>query len=204
MSFILDALRKSENERQRNQPLGVAAPQGSGGRRGSGIWIPLVALLVGVNLSLLLVMWIMSEDQQPAPPVVNEPVPAQPAPVAQPPASAPPPVAPAPAAPAPAASTAPAQPAATQPLPAPVSNPAGTDSELPTMEELVLQNLITIDPLRLDIHVYSENPAERFVFINMNRYDEGQTLKEGPLLVAINPAGVVLRHQGYDFLVTRE
>ena len=72
------------------------------------------------------------------------------------------------------------------------------------MEELVLQNLITIDPLRLDIHVFSENPAERFVFINMNRYDEGQTLKEGPLLVAINPAGVVLRHQGYDFLVTRE
>jgi general secretion pathway protein B len=201
MSFILDALRKSENERQRNQPLGVAAPQGSGGRRSSGIWIPLVALLVGVNLSLLLVMWIMSDNQQPAPPVGNEP-----ARVAPPPASAPQPVAPAPVAPAPAPapSTAPARPAVTQPPPPPASTPVATDSELPTMEELVLQNLITIDPLRLDIHVYSDIPAERFVFINMNRYDEGQTLKEGPLLVAINPAGVVLRHQGYDFLVTRE
>lgn len=202
MSFILDALRKSDSERQRNQPLGVAAPQGSGGRRGSGIWIPLVALLIGVNLSLLLVMWIMSDNQQPAPPIqptVSEPAAEQPAVVAPPPpVSAP--------APAPQERIRPAAPVAApaMPAPGPATVPAARDSNLPTMEELVLQNLITIDPLRLDIHVYSDNPAERFVFINMNRYDEGQTLNEGPMLVAINPAGVVLRHQGYDFLVTRE
>jgi general secretion pathway protein B len=72
------------------------------------------------------------------------------------------------------------------------------------MEELILDNRITIPQLHLDIHVYSDDPAERFVFINMARYNEGQPLKEGPVLLAINPAGVVLRHQGYDFLVTRE
>ena len=97
----------------------------------------------------------------------------------------------------------PAEPAYTAPAPE-VAPPPRSESNLPTLEELLLSNAITLEPLRLDIHVYSENPDERFVFINMNRYNEGQTLNEGPTLLAIDPAGIVLRHQGYDFLMTRD
>jgi general secretion pathway protein B len=198
MSFILDALRKSENERQKNQPLGVASPQGADKRRSSGIWLPLVALLVGVNLSLLLVMWITSDDQPEAPAVQApaairdaEPINSQRQPVA---------------APATQPATMPESISGAVPESPPEAAPilAGGEENLPTMEELILDNRIAIQQLHLDIHVYSDDPAERFVFINMARYNEGQTLKEGPVLLAINPAGVVLRHQGYDFLVTRE
>ena len=77
-------------------------------------------------------------------------------------------------------------------------------SELPTIEELILSNQLSIAPIRIDIHVYSETPSERFVFINMAKYTEGDTLEEGPKVVAINEQGVVLLHQGREFLVSRE
>jgi general secretion pathway protein B len=75
---------------------------------------------------------------------------------------------------------------------------------LPTLAELMFNNAISLPPLHLDIHVYSTEPAERFVFINLSRYNEGEKLSEGPAVVSINKLGVVLRHQGQEFLVTRE
>jgi general secretion pathway protein B len=61
----------------------------------------------------------------------------------------------------------------------------------------------TLPELHLDIHVYSQKPAERFVFLNMHKYTEGQTLTEGPLLERITPEGVVLNHNGLRFTVSR-
>jgi general secretion pathway protein B len=202
MSFILDALRKSENERQRKQQPGVAGMQVHKPRRGSGFWIPLVALLVGVNLSLVFVMWIMGEREQPA---VTSTSPATDLTSAQPQ----PRVSVTPATPATVTTT----PTPTEPVPsttAPVradiysANASEEFGDLPTIEELVMQNAITVDPLRLDIHVYSQQPTERFVFINMTKYTEGDTLEEGPKLVAINASGIVLLHQGQEFLMSRE
>jgi general secretion pathway protein B len=57
--------------------------------------------------------------------------------------------------------------------------------------------------LHLDIHVYSEQPAERFVFINMSKYKEDGTLAEGPVVKEIVPEGVVLEHRGTRFLMSR-
>ena len=137
-------------------------------RRGQGIWLPLVALLVGINLSLLLVMWITSDTDTPA--------------------------ASSTAARKPDAASETVQPDDTQPrserqlseqintaegiAPAPnvgiPEEPAGnvyaenTNDEydtLPTLDELILENTITVSPLRLDIHVYSDDPSERFVFV---------------------------------------
>ena len=176
MSFILDALRKSENERQRKQQPGVAGMQVHKPRRGSGFWIPLVALLVGVNLSLIFVMWIMSEREQPA---VTSTSPATDLISAQ----QQPRVAVTPTTPATVTTTT----ATTEPVPsttAPVradiynANASEEFGDLPTIEELVMQNVIIVDPLRLDIHVYSKQPAERFVFINMTKYTEGDTLED--------------------------
>jgi general secretion pathway protein B len=57
----------------------------------------------------------------------------------------------------------------------------------------------SLPELNLDVHVYSEVPAERFVLINSARYQEGERLKEGPLLERITPKGVILSYQGQRF-----
>ena len=203
MSFILDALRKSENERQRNQTPGMANMLAQGKRKGSGIWIPLVALLVGVNLSLIIVMWLLSDEEQPtaiaAPATGNQ-------------ASA---ISGVPDASEPnrrlAEQLSPANQreyTATPALPTQTFSAApyeeSLDDDIPTLAELMLANAISIPTLHLDIHVYSETPTERFVFINMSRYNEGSTLSEGPKVVRISKGGVVLRHQGQDFMMVRE
>ena len=58
--------------------------------------------------------------------------------------------------------------------------------------------------LHLDIHVHSANPAERFVFVNMRKYVEGQALKEGPTVERITADGVVLNQHGLRFLLPRQ
>jgi len=58
--------------------------------------------------------------------------------------------------------------------------------------------------MHLDIHVYAPKPADRFVFVNMRKYTEGQALKEGPTLERITPDGAVLNHHGLRFLLPRQ
>jgi general secretion pathway protein B len=57
--------------------------------------------------------------------------------------------------------------------------------------------------LSLDVHVHAEQPAQRFVLINMTRYREGDRLKEGAVLERITPQGVVLSYQGEQFRFDR-
>jgi general secretion pathway protein B len=197
MSFILDALRKSENERKRNEVPGLADSRVQSKGKKRVFWIPLAALLAGINISLLAVMWITG-DGDTAKPVAK-----------------------------PAAATQ-AKPADTAPRnledelkPQAVAVPARTSGEdlateevpsmentlsanLPSLTELLLDGAISVQPLRLDIHVYSEQADERFVFINMSKYSEGERIGEGPKVTEINNAGVVLNHQGRDFLLLRE
>jgi general secretion pathway protein B len=87
---------------------------------------------------------------------------------------------------------------------APVPQTAPSYGNLPTLTELTLAGTMSLAPLRIDMHVYSPQPAERFVFINMNKYREGESLREGPALTTITPDGVILDYQGRSFLVTRE
>lgn len=217
MSFILDALRKSERERQRDRSPEVASAGPIAAPRSRGLWLPLVALLVGLNVSLVLVVvWFMgsgADAQPPAPaaaatrpvppPVVRaegerslqrelESAPAQPAAAAT----------------RPAVST-PATPAATPPAaPSPArgakSDAAAERSYPPTLTELTLDGALNLPPLRIDLHVYSAVPAERFVFINNARYAEGERLGEGPVIREITDIGVVMNHEGRDFLLTRD
>jgi general secretion pathway protein B len=202
MSFILDALRKSEHERQRNKAPGIAAMRGSGKSRGPNYWIPLVALLVGINVALLTLLWLLGDSSDsdtvaaaslPAALVVKQPNRPEPLPLTtQRPRNL------LSALPEPAvthSTTAFTQPAA----------PARrADNRVPTMIELVLDGSLNIMPLHLDIHVYSQNPQERFVFINTTRYREGDLLDEGPAIKEINEEGVILNYQGRAFAITRE
>jgi len=74
----------------------------------------------------------------------------------------------------------------------------------PTLEQLHGQGkLMSLQSLSLDLHVYTEAAEGRFVFVNLNRYREGERLREGPLVEQITPDGVILQHMGERFLVPR-
>jgi len=57
--------------------------------------------------------------------------------------------------------------------------------------------------MHIDIHVFSEITSERFVFINMKKYFEGEELQEGLLVESITEEGVLLRQQDITFLLPK-
>ena len=75
---------------------------------------------------------------------------------------------------------------------------------LRTIDELRLNGTLQLPELHLDIHVYAEDPAERFVFVNMKKHKEGSQLAEGPVVAEITNDGAVLEHRGLTFLLPRE
>lgn len=200
MSFILDALRKSETERQQQAGGEFSSVPSSSGESQSAKWLWMLALLLIVNVAILLGI-LMRPDTAPD---AEAPVTAAPESVPQEEAM----VAAEPSfedriaeakdnQPAPetmAEET--AQPAADEPAPA--------QDRLMTLDELRLAGATQLPELHLDIHVYADEPAERFVFVNMNKHREGSRLDEGPVVTEITAEGVVLEHQGRKFLLPRQ
>ena len=66
-----------------------------------------------------------------------------------------------------------------------------------------IQSENKLPEIQTNVHVYSENPDERFVVLNMIKYQSGQQIQEGPLLEEITPSGAVLRYQGQNFIVKK-
>jgi general secretion pathway protein B len=217
VSFILDALRKSETERQRQAGPGLVDAGYRPPARRRGVWLPLLVVVLAANLVLMGIFWLR-----------REPRPANAATAAVPAAGAQPTVTPAvrpPAAATPDAG-AEAQFAAIADMPAvdeppvtevlePPPEPAvqvrseantgpAVSEDLPTAEQLVAEGALSIPALHLDIHVFSPTPAERFVFINTRRYIEGAQMSEGPRVEEIREDGVVLSVEGRRFLLTRD
>ena len=54
---------------------------------------------------------------------------------------------------------------------------ARRSGSLPSRDEVLAQGT-QLPELRLDLHVYDADPAKRFVFINMRKLREGETLPE--------------------------
>jgi general secretion pathway protein B len=99
VSFILDALRKSDAERQRAATPGLADIRYARRPTRRSLWLPLLAVALVANLAVMGVQWLRRPAAAPsAPPATDAPAAA--APVAVAPAPAPVPVAP--RAPAPA------------------------------------------------------------------------------------------------------
>jgi general secretion pathway protein B len=63
---------------------------------------------------------------------------------------------------------------------------------------------VAVPELTLELHVYSDEPAQRFVFINSRKYVEGEALQEGPRLLVITAEGAVLSQAGQNFLLLQE
>lgn len=215
MSFILDALKKSETERQQQAgaefstvPTGVSTPRRS-------LWLWLLAALLAVNLAVLLGILLRPAANAPAAAPSIEPVPAA-GPAAARESRVEPGFTervetarrslPGQRITAEAASGTGPPAAAAEPSQAGSSTaaPTATAQRIPTIDELRLDGLIELPELRIDIHVYSDDPADRFVFINMNKQREASQLPTGPLVREIRPDGVVLEYRGRVFLLPRE
>ncbi|MGH8495450.1 MAG: general secretion pathway protein GspB [Gammaproteobacteria bacterium] len=225
MSFILDALKKSEIERQEQAGPSVAHVREGQPDSRRPLWIAGIAGLLAVNLIVLLFFAFRSpaapepaapETEAPASASGNAPtVSKQPArrsvarPAASPDREVRPLVAEAEPQPAPrvaASSPAPAEPSRQAPSRAASSiGPAVPDetATLPTFNDLVVDGRLSLPPLHLDIHVYSDVPASRFVFIDGRKYHEGERLTAGPQVERITETGVVLSHEGEQFLLPR-
>jgi general secretion pathway protein B len=69
---------------------------------------------------------------------------------------------------------------------------------VPSRDELLAQGA-SLPDLRLDLHVYDPDPSKRFVFINMRKLREGESLPEGVRLDSINQTGARLTYRGTQF-----
>jgi general secretion pathway protein B len=71
---------------------------------------------------------------------------------------------------------------------------------VPSRDEVLAQGM-QLPELRLDLHVYAVKPADRFVFINMRKLREGETLPEGVRVEEITPTGAQLIFHGKRFTI---
>jgi len=212
VSFILDALRKSEHERQRGAVPGISNVPYAAPRRETPRWMfALVAALVVALIALGGAWWRSSRVATQAPAIASVPLEVPPAPSAPPPETRAARVEPTPVA-APPPAVAADDPQAPQtdttaavPARAPVAAARDFDSDAPTLPSAtaLAAEGIAVPQLRLELHAYSERPAERFVFINGRKYVEGEQLAEGPRVVSIGRTGAVLSQQGRRFLLTQ-
>ena len=208
MSFILDALKKSEAERQRKSAPGFADIPDGRVRSGTPRWLWAVGGLLAINLAVLLTLLLRpGADAEPAAAVTQrlELPRTDPAPAVSELVSAAKEERRAAEA---AAAAAPAQdePADREPDPEPVAASPPTPSpvdlnSLSTFQQLRAAGTLALPDLHVDLHVYGDEPADRFVVINMSRYKEGATLAEGPRLVEIMSSGIVMEHRGTRFFL---
>ena len=246
MSFILDALKKSESDRQQKATPDISDVPTARSETATPRLLLVVTGLLSVTVIILLavLLWPAQPRALTTPTTQSAPataVPGLPATVAtaepveseaadpaviQAPADTRSAVAsPAPPAPAPISDIASDDPPASRAEvaePATTATPTSTSADAvsapattapSTSEEtetyLTLNDLratgkISLPDMHIDLHVYSDVPSERFVFINMNQYRENATLSEGPKLQQITSDGVLLEYVGTTFLLPRE
>lgn len=231
MSYILDALKRSERERRgqgpANDPLlegGAPAPAPS-----RPLWPVLLGLALLANAGVLAGYLLLREpapsravapppstgpatESQPRPRQAPETPPGPSAEAsAEPPESAPaaaPPEPPPPAEPtaaeparqqASAESAPPAAEASPPPPDAAPSTPAAPWEALPYLEELPAGFRSSVPGVTVNVHVFTDDPARRFVLVDLRRYREGDELPGGLRLLHITPEGVALGWRGRRF-----
>ena len=212
MSFILDALKKSENDRQEQAEAEFATVPSSPDAPAAPRWLWILGGLLAINAVVLFGL-MLRPDAQPDTTLSGTPAAATTAVDAdsfsdqvavarknQPERAS-----------SQAPSSSAAEPTAPPPVarstssPVSVANlPVTAAAILPSLTELRANGTLQLPDLHVDIHVYSDVPAERFVFINMNKYRENSSLDEGPVLKQITDDGVILEYRGYAFMLPRE
>lgn len=231
MSLILDALKKSDNERQRTSTPSIAdvrvAAQPSSAPPN---WLWWLLGLLALNLLILMIVLLRSGDEPEnetrtavLPAVNNErqqPRQAEPAPVLpykeevrslsrEAGGSA--------SEVATATAAAKTTQAAPNPAPAPVSVTPNTkpstrskriksdsDLTLPSYEDLRASGAIDLPSMHIDLHVYNAQSSSRLIYINGKKYAQGDTTVDGPHIEEIRQDGAKMSYRGNDFLLPRD
>ena len=212
MSFILDALRKSESERHRLE-LASLAELRMQRRRKRPWWMIALAVLLVANLGLLAAIALQpksapataAENSTPPAPAANNPAPAARSVNSSPNHLT-------------LAQLADVEPQVTYeavdrsvleaanapPATPPLVRSLREANAAPDAASAIHdQPLDSIADLHLDMHVYAPTADNRFVFINKRKYTEGQTLAEGPRVEQITDDGVVLSYSGSRWRLRR-
>ena len=209
MSYILDALRRAQAERERGQVPGLEArtlvqtPPPPAPRRVM-VWVLAGSLVAGL-LALVALLALRGGPVPATVPVAAQPAPTPATPVLTPaPLPTPPPpivvvsaptVPPSPTAPATALSSTPLAPLA---MPAPVAAPAPPVPAAGGVRAIQLAQLSAdlrreLPALTLGGAIWSDNAASRFVIVNGQVLREGEAAAPGVLLERIGPKAVFLR-----------
>lgn len=212
MSYILEALKKAQAERQLgNAPTLDAVPVGAPPAPARTRGVPAIA--IGAGLAALLVVgagawWLRAPAPAPAvltAAVVKTPAPAAvintPAIVGAPPLAVAPPSKPAPApTPVPAPAKAPAVVAAAPPPP--VKAAVNADEErVPALRELPDNLRAAIPQVSFGGYMYSPNPADRLVLIDKVLRHEGEEVAPGLVLEKLLPKAALMNYRGTRYKV---
>lgn len=203
MSYILDALRRAEadRERERGQVPGLHTQPLTGSEAAPAAahrpWLPWAGAGLLLLAGIVAGSWWASSDAPapaPAPAPSLAPLPVAAAPTAPTIAPAPPPP--------PAASASPYLPpvVATAPAPAPAAAPAPpAEARIPRLAELPESTRRELPRLAISGSVYSDDPAARFVIVNGEVQREGARLGTDLVLEQIGARELVLRFKGQRF-----
>ena len=214
MSYILEALKKADRERTLGDvPDLETAHWGERSRRRSYRWVWAVIALLVVNGALLAVLLGRDESPDVARQLPKRLVPGEDTasllpsrqitrprePVYMPPVVQSPP------------STVQQAPTATTQLadksqPVASSAPAAVpviSSGLPYWDDLPLVYRSGFVLPHIDVHVYSDDPARRFILVELQKYREGEALENGAVVEVINNDSIQLNYQGTRFLMER-
>ena len=222
MSIILDALRKSDNERRRQERPSISQlPPVTAGTAMPGWVFTILGVLATLVVVLAVAFWHFAGSAGGRMPTAAHQAADQtndsgaragleqrqeqaPAAAARPLAREIPP-APTTDTPRPGEQAAPTAAPPSSPAPAgtTVTPPAAT-SDLPSFDELMARGELSVPGLHMDLHVYATDPAQRFVFINGRRLRHGDEFAGGVRIVEILADGVILQHDGRRFVLPRD
>ena len=216
MSYILEALKKAQAERQLGNAPTIHAPQAVQAAQ-TGAAAGRKPLLVGLGAGALVVLLggLFMWQRTPAPAAASAAPPAAPVPaaaaaaasglaaapatleVSAPPAPAEPPPRPAHVAEAPARSTPASAPAAAPP-PAPAPSP---EDSLPYLAQLPDAMQREVPRVSFGGYMYSANPADRLLLVDKTLRHEGEEVAPGLVLEKLLPKAAVMNFRGMRYRV---
>jgi general secretion pathway protein B len=219
MSFILDALKKSEAQRQRADAPALYEMKMAPPRQRVPAWLLVLGGLLIINIGVLCVVLLRGNHSAAPQADANassteaRTTPAPAAAMTPAPAAANPPATSGPAMPPDAAATLNRAPSAgdraddtpaVEPAPAPPAANGPSSGDVPTYDQAASTPGANLPELKLDLHAYATNPADRFVFLNMTKLKEGESSPAGVRVESITPDGAILSWQGSRFFLQRQ
>jgi general secretion pathway protein B len=90
---------------------------------------------------------------------------------------------------------------AEEPEPTPAPQPPPAPADAPLLSELPQSLRNRLGSVDIGVHVYAEQPGNRFLILNGQRIREGKTLDNGLELVAITADGALFRFQEQPFRI---